>query len=569
MFPEPGLNRPRTVGYPNYVHEILRHAGVCYTTIALNELPQRLNEIRLLITVGEFALSEQHKAQLHHWLSSGGGWISLGGICGMEQELGATLAAPFQGWAGGLAALGEGYLVPRMKDHPALAQLEKPLHFFSGTQINARGSTVLATMLDAHGRETDRAVIVEHAAQKGRAILIAADLTGTIVRIQQGIAVTRDGVSAPDGNAPVHDGVLKSGDGGVLDWIFDRDPVEGVPGLTAFLRPAADQWREVLLRSLFHLAQQLEVPLPLLWLYPRNLEAIAHMSHDTDGNEPPAGRKLLELLRTAEITTTWCVILPGYDQSLMQAIKDAGHEYATHYDAMTEGLEWSEQQFDRQLRELTAMFGESPVTNKNHYLRWEGDCELWEWCLKRGIQLDQSKGSSKAGEAGFNFGTCHPYKPVRFDGSEIDVLELATPTQDLNVFADEKLFPPLMEAVIKHHGVLHLLFHPAHMLKEYAAGALLRSAALAKQRGLEWWTGKQINAWERARRKLRWSNYQASTGAPAVTISCDHALPDATILWLVSPRLAEPRSARVTRWGFDFIATTRSIPANTECRVEV
>src|SRR5207253_7712026 len=53
--------------------------------------------------------------------------------------------------------------------------------------------------------------------------------------------------------------------------------------------------------------------------------------------------------------------------------KDAGHELATHYDAMSEGTVWSESAFDEQWRQLVAMFGDQPVTNKNHYTRWEGD----------------------------------------------------------------------------------------------------------------------------------------------------------------------------------------------------
>src|SRR5256885_3780152 len=49
-------------------------------------------------------------------------------------------------------------------------------------------------------------------------------------------------------------------------------------------------------------------------------------------------RSLLEVLKQNEINSTWCVILPGYDKEIMQAIKKGGHEFATHYDAMTEGL---------------------------------------------------------------------------------------------------------------------------------------------------------------------------------------------------------------------------------------
>src|SRR5205814_8812796 len=99
-----------------------------------------------------------------------------------------------------------------------------------------------------HQRETQRAALVMNQVGQGRCLLIAPDITGTVTRIQQGIAVTRDGVSAPDGSAPIADDVLKSGDGGVLDWCFYRQPVEGVTDLHAFLQPVADQWRALLFR---------------------------------------------------------------------------------------------------------------------------------------------------------------------------------------------------------------------------------------------------------------------------------------------------------------------------------
>ncbi|MCW3098098.1 MAG: hypothetical protein JWL77_3716, partial [Chthonomonadaceae bacterium] len=98
---------------------------------------------------------------------------------------------------------------------------------------------------------------------------------------------------------------------------------------------------------------------------------------------------------------------------MIEAIQNAGHELAMHYDAMSDGLPWCRDQFTRQFHALETLFrGQRPVSNKNHYLRWEGDTELFTWCEEHGIQLDQTKGASKTGEAGFNFGTCHPFFPV-------------------------------------------------------------------------------------------------------------------------------------------------------------
>lgn len=566
VFPEPDPNRPRTVQYPNYVHEILAHAGVCYASVALADLPATLDRTRLLVTVGEAQLPDDLKSRLREWVAAGGGWLALGGTCGMDDVLGVAQGAPYQGFGAGARTLGEGYLVAQAKDHPSVAHLEKPLHFFNGFAMAPKGATVLAKALDKHGRAKDEPVLFEQSHGRGRCLTCAVDVTGTVVLVQQGFAVTRDGIPAGDGSAPVTDGVLKSGDGGVLDWIFDRDEVPGKPGFLAYLKPVADLWRELLLRSIFHLADTQKVALPVLWYWPRNLPAIAHMSHDTDGNDRANGVRLLELCKEAGINTTWCTILPGYGPDVMNAIRAAGHEFATHYDAMTPGLDFCQEQVDRQFHDLKALFGnEQPVSNKNHYLRWEGDVEFFDWIAKCGIQLDQSKGASKTGEAGFNFGTCHTYFPVRFNGQVIDVLEMATTTQDLNVFADEALLDPLLDAAVKHHGILHLLFHPAHVLKEPVANALLRSARDAKSRGLEWWTASAINRWERSRRQVKWTS-----DARGITLRTGPALPDATLMCLGPSGQTfgvggvGVQSQTVTRWGFTFHAVTATLDGETD-----
>jgi hypothetical protein len=338
----------------------------------------------------------------------------------------------------------------------------------------------------------------------------------------------------------------------VLDWLLDREPVHGAEGLSIFVQPVADLWRELLIRGIFYLAQSGGTSLPVLWYWPRKLPAVGHLSHDTDGNDPKLAAKLLETLASGEVKSTWCVILPGYGAELMAKIKSAGHEYATHYDAMTDGLHWSAEQFERQFRELKAMFnGEQPVTNKNHYLRWENDTDIWDWCVKHGIQLDQSKGASKTGEAGFNFGTCHPYFPVRFDGSSIDVLELATPTQDLVVFAPEAILEPLLAAAKKSHGVLHLLFHPAHFHREEVAKAMATAIRRGKQEGLEWWTARQINEWERARRKVKLVECSDSS----VKLRAEEALRDATIIRLSAKKSPSTK----TIWGFEFEQSVTTI----------
>jgi hypothetical protein len=224
---------------------------------------------------------------------------------------------------------------------------------------------------------------------------------------------------------------------------------------------------------------------------------------------------------------------------------------------------------------LVELFGQRPVSNKNHYLRWEGDMELFEWLVEHGIELDQSKGASKTGEAGFNFGTCHPYFPVDKAGRVVDVLELPTPTQDLEIFAPTVLLYPLLEAALRYHGILHLLFHPAHIAKPGVADAIFTAVRETQGAGMRWWSAAQINHWERARRQTHWQGYRMQESGASVTLSSDVDLVGATVLWLGdAPTEIEVDGAQVatnvvTRWGFPFHAVTLDLRAEppTQWRV--
>jgi hypothetical protein len=555
ILPPPAHNASRTVQYGEYIYEIMDAAGLCYTKETAGELPARLSGLGVLLTIGESKLADETSAALREWVKGGGTWISVAGVCGLDDVLGVqALPAAYAAFGGGLGTLGEGYLKVEAAGHPVLGHLEIPLHYFNGAPLAAVGAKVLARGLDAHGRGTERPVVTENVFGEGLAVCIAPDITGSVVLIQQGRGgVTRDGVPAPDGTAPVCDEVLKSGDGGVLDWLLDREPVPGVEGLSAFLQPIADQWRELLLRAIFYGAHRRGVRVPVLWLYPRNLGAIAHISLDTDNNDPDHAELLFDALEEKGVKATWCTIMPGLPQDFMFKIHEAGHELAMHYDAMTDGLHWGADQFTSQWRYLVELFGgRAPVTNKNHYLRWEGDTDIWTWCEAHGIQIDQSKGASKTGEAGFNFGTCRPYFPVGFRGEKLDVLELPTYTQDLEVFIPKAFLPALMKPVIKHHGVLHLLFHPAHTHKPATNQALREAADAGRAAGLEWWTAAQINQWERARRTVKWTDYAASGEAAEVTVGADAELPEATILWMGAPvSNASDGNDQDARWGFE------------------
>jgi hypothetical protein len=124
---------------------------------------------------------------------------------------------------------------------------------------------------------------------------------------------------------------------------------------------------------------------------------------------------------------------------------------------------------------------------------------------------------------------------------------------------------------LRHHGVAHFLFHPAHIQKPHVADALSGLVDYGRSQGLEWWTNEQIYQWEATRRGVAATFDSGST----FTLSAAKALREATLLFLTSP--AEPRPVRIgnqaaaTRprqlYGFDFEAVTLDLAGQVQVRI--
>jgi hypothetical protein len=555
----PGENYPRTINYPAYIYEILSHAGMCYYPIDAAGIESALPDLRILVTVGDASDEDFPAEALRSWVFNGGCWISIGGTCGLSDLLGVErVLPPFRPYGTEIACLGEGYMHVPVTPHRVLDHVNIPLHYFGGIKLTETTAEVLARTSDAHQRETGFAAVAENRVGRGRTIVIAPDICGTVVRIQQGTAVTRDGIAADDGLGSCDDRLLKSEDGIVLDWIFDRREVPGVPGFNAFLEPIADQWREVVIRSILHMAASAEVYLPILWLYPHAAPAIAHLSHDSDANDEDLAAAMLRVLDKTNVHSTWCIVSPGYSKEMIRRIRAEGHELAMHYDAFEIGA-WSEEEFQKQVNEITDLFdGTPPTSNKNHYLRWEGDMEFFEWCARIGIKIDGSKGATKIGEAGLCFGTCHPHFPIAWSEEIIDVLELPTFMFDLVEYIPKEIMPPLVGGVLAQHGVLHLLFHPAHIAKPGVEDALVEAVRMTREAGMEWYTAEEISDWERARREFAWKEYADGSDGVKVRFCSEKDMPGLTMMWLAPDESSAVMNGNrvsaleLERWGFRF-----------------
>lgn len=345
---------------------------------------------------------------------------------------------------------------------------------------------------------------------RGRLYRWSVDIWNTIVRLQQGKdPVLEDGVPAPDGTGALNDNILKADDQAAVDWELDRKTTES--GMPYFAYPYADLWREAFLGAMLEAVVNAGKTLPFIGYYPEGTSHVLMVSHDSDQNKDKFAEATLELLAEVGLQTTWCMLEPGYGKSIYEKVKAAGHELAFHFNGLESQMGiWSEAEFARQLQWLKdAAALETVTSNKNHYTRFEGWGELFEWCERNGIAADQTRGPSKKGNVGMLFGTCHPYFPIAWanDGNRMyDVLEMSFLTQDLELanLSDNTVIRPFLEQVKRVGGVAHFLYHQVHIFRwEAVRNSIRLLVSEARQLGFELWTGKKVNEWERYRRTLK------------------------------------------------------------------
>src|SRR5690606_30028726 len=106
--------------------------------------------------------------------------------------------------------------------------------------------------------------------------------------------VFEDGYPAFDGTGPVDDDILKADDQMVMDWTDDRKTTE--TGTPYFAYPHADEWRDQCISHLLKRVTEREMTLPFTGYWPVGIEAVAMISHDSDGNVEEHGETTLRVM---------------------------------------------------------------------------------------------------------------------------------------------------------------------------------------------------------------------------------------------------------------------------------
>ncbi|HEY4554760.1 MAG TPA: hypothetical protein VIG80_16310 [Bacillaceae bacterium] len=476
--------------FERYLIEVLEHARVPYQLI---DDISGLHTVDVLIA-GLTDESPSTKEALIRYASSGGTVISYGGLEFLSEDLGCKVQPP----------LGTGYA-----DLEHEFAEEAPLRYLKAHPWEPADSNEANRLGKLNSSNQPAPALLQIPVGSGSIERWAVNIPKTIVSLQQGTApVTKDGIPAPDGSANLDEGILKADDGFELDWTDDRELTD--TGMPYFSVPHADLWREILLGHLVRSALEKGLSLPVIENWPAGVDHIAMISFDSDMNIEESAEVTLQVLKEENVQTTWCIIAPGFSNEIYEKVKADGHELAFHYNAleMEEGV-WSKQAFADQLDWLRRATDENALkSNKNHYTRFEGWGELFQWCEQNGIEADQTRGPSKKGNVGFLFGTCQPYFPISLADEKnrfYDVLEIGFLTQDMNhpALADTTIIQPFLEKVKRVNGVGHFLFHQYHILNiPEVKNAIVQFIREAKAEGFTFWTSRQINDWERARRSM-------------------------------------------------------------------
>lgn len=482
--------------FGKYLGEILSYAGIPFEFIAdTTPVFDRLYDV---VLVGLHAETKQTASALWSYMEKGGLVISYGGLNVLADTLGCI---PSQHIPKGYAKISDKWGDTR------------PLRFFGAipwvTQHREQTGVESGEIFKDHpAGEAAGAALRQFKVGEGWLDRWSVDIAHSIVCLQQGSRpVLEDGFPALDGTGPINEGILKAEDHMELDWKWDRLDTE--EGFKYFAHPYADLWREALLTHLLKRVLQKRLTLPFVGYWPNNVKHVALISHDSDWSPDAAAETTLDMLEEFGIQSTWCMIKPGYSPYIYERVKTAGHELAFHYNAMdSQGGGWGYEQFQHQLEYVKSETDvESLTSSKNHYVRFEGWSELFDWCDACGIALDQSRGPSKMEGGGFLFGTCHPYHPISWFNERnrlYNVLELGFLTQDMRHKLHSGVITPLLDQVQRVDGIAHFLFHQIwlHTVEE-ARKSFRLTVDAAQKRGFEFWTSKQISDWVNVRMKVK------------------------------------------------------------------
>lgn len=545
--------------FSSYVAEMLRYCGLFFEEVAQEDLLESAGTYDVLILSGPLTLLPGETEAIGNAVLGGSALLVLGATSGLETILGVE-AGPVE--------IGEGYLQPS-GPHAILDADEFPIHIFGGGAVRPTDANDLGTLLDVHGNKTLLSVLTLNKTNGGVAIFFGGNLGNAALRMRQGRFVDVDGIPAPDGTAPLEDGTLRTEDGLTLDWHLDRSG-ESETDPPAFMHPQFDRLRAILFRSVLYCAEQIGKSLAVLWLHPRNAPATGMISFNSDGRDPQNAVSILHQANLVGLRGTWCVQHPGYHSDVYRVLRTRGNEIAVQYDP-TEG--WDRELLKIQSTQMVRVSGSKILTSvRTRQSMWRGRNDLYEWATDLGFSIEIGRGPFHLGTAGFVFGTCHPFRPIRPDGGTYGVTSVPYLVHNPGLISSSTRCLALVDAAVAAHGIVHFNIDTDQFDQKPVSEAFRNIVAHGRGSGVEWQTGEEIALWHRGRRQVRHLMTVFPDGL-ALNVTTDFDLMEATILMMGPPVVAaranelQLKPVTVTRFGFQFNAVTLDLPAKRSVEI--
>ncbi|NUL81366.1 MAG: hypothetical protein HUU60_01425 [Armatimonadetes bacterium] len=465
-----------------YLAEIVESWGVPAHVFIPEQLTAQLRNLDLLITAGYRALADFERAAIAEFMRRGGYWISVGSACGCEGLFGVE---------GSGSGLGDGYV-------SAGAFGDSALKFFGGEAVRATDATELATVLDRHQSATGVSGITFREWDKGGAVLFAVDVCRSVQRIQQGAWTIEDGTNPGDGSANVEDGVVRMDDGIVLDWVFDRDG--GDPPM--FGLPVADLWKDALLKAVLHVVDKRGGALPMIWRYPRNLDAVGSLSLDCQGEGPEAVLLCLHLLSLVGARASWCIAPPGMSLNIYRDLIRRDHDVSLLYDLDHPGG-IGEPGLHVQREHLRRSAGQPELLGARTVgLRSLGHLDQTALFDKMRFRLDLGRGGYYGGTSGFAFGSCRLSRSTTRNGRMTKVYALPLTASNIGDSVPFSIAYRTIDACLEHEGIAHISARPSICAHSKSAEEIRRIVNHGRLKGMEWMTPADLLRWEEARRGI-------------------------------------------------------------------
>lgn len=541
--------------YAPYYREALEHAGIGFTKVDVLS-SNGLANTDVLLLCGYGKLQELQRRAVHDWIESGGIVVCSGSSWGLHAELGLDPESRHAS---------RGVLEPADSDRlwpqgaaPTLF-LGAPMHRSAGCRVAVRANVEFV----GAGR---------FGLGKGRTFFVAPHIGQTVCQMQLGRGVEVDGIGPADGTAQLDDCILRAEDGSVLDFERDRMTTERC-NIPFFGVPHADNVREIWIRAVVEALEAAGRPFPIFWHWPGSAEGAAMLTIDCTTFEMDRVTRLHRVLSMFGCDPAWLVGTPGFALDVYRAFKSWDHEVGMLFVTDDESG-WHEERLKIQniavgrATSNPAVLASRPADGK-----WKGWTTFYDMAESAGTRISLAKGGRQPGTAGFLFGTCHPFFPLKRDGTPYLVLEQPYCAYLPGIETPDKSVDHLIEQCYLRSGCFHVGISLEAAEKPAALDALRRAIAMCKQRRMQFVKPQDLYKFERTRRGLRvfLHNNEFDT---TMSVASDHAVERLTVMFVgakneLSVRGRETAMRPVERYGAKMWACELNLEAKVQADIRL